>query len=322
MTPVYSIIIPVYNGEKYIKYALDSCVNQSYNDIEIIVIDDGSTDKTSEIVKQYQEKHNNLLLIEQENAGVSCARNKGLENASGEWICFLDADDELFTDAVESLLVISRMHNADIVVGNHITISNRKKENMVEHSNKIVIWENNEGLEKYLVDAPELYSACGKLYSSAIIKEIRFAEGHKVHEDSFFNFLCCLKKPKIAITGNVYYKVFLSENSASRSFFTNQKYNDILYFTEEKSRIIKEKFPEYLDKLYNVIIKSRMVFLWNTDSRFDLEAKEIQKEAKKTIKKYKKYFVPATKQDKKMFFLVQYNLYGLYKIIKKIKRSF
>lgn len=316
-----SIIIPVYNGEKYIESALNSCISQTYLDIEVLVINDGSTDNTEQIVRSYQKKYNNIILINQQNRGVSAARNRGLENASGEWITFLDADDEIFPVAIERLVEIAEKNSADIVVGKHIGISERNKLYVMEDTEEVTIWEGQKGLEMHMKDAPELYGAVGRLYNSKILRDIRFCVGRNAHEDSFFNFECCLKNPKMAISKATFYKCFRSENSLSRSFFSKRKHDDIIYFTEEKGRIIKELYPEYLNTFYNVIIKSRMVFLWNTATRFDTEAKNIQREAKQTIKKYKKYFIAATKRDKKMFWLVKYNLYGLYKIFRALKNK-
>ena len=316
-----SIIIPVYNGEKYIESALNSCISQTYLNIEVLVINDGSTDNTEQIVRSYQKKHNNIILINQQNRGVSAARNKGLEIASGEWITFLDADDEIFPVAIERLLEIAEKNSADIVVGKHISISERNKLYPMEGTGEVTIWEEQKGLEMHMKDAPELYSVFGRLYNSKFFSDIRFCAGRNTHEDSFFNFLCCLKNPKIAIINTVFYKYFVSENSLSHSFFSKRKHEDIIYFTEEKGRIIRERYPEYLNTFYNVIIKSRMVFLWNTATRFDTEAQNIQREAKQTIKKYKKYFIATTKRDKKMFWLVKYNLYGLYKVFRMLKNK-
>ena len=98
-----SVIIPVYNSEKFLKKCLDSIINQTLNDIEIICIDDGSTDKSLRILNNFADKDNRITIINQKNSGPSAARNKGIENAKGEYIGFVDSDDWIDLDFYEKL---------------------------------------------------------------------------------------------------------------------------------------------------------------------------------------------------------------------------
>src|SRR5690554_7984530 len=102
--PKISVIIPVYNKAPYLEQCLNSVINQTYKNLEIIIIDDGSTDNSLEICEKYRKKDERIQLISQENQGVSVARNKGIQKASGEWIYFLDADDYLELDAFGILM--------------------------------------------------------------------------------------------------------------------------------------------------------------------------------------------------------------------------
>ena len=111
-----SIIVPVYNVEKYLEKCLDSIVKQTYENIEIILVDDGSTDKSGTILDQYAEMDNRISVIHKKNEGVSTARNTGIEAARGEYICFADADDYLMPDYVEYLLTLAVDKNADIAI--------------------------------------------------------------------------------------------------------------------------------------------------------------------------------------------------------------
>ena len=99
-----SIIVPVYNTAPYLPQCLDSLVNQTYRDIEIICVNDGSTDNSPDILKAYAERDSRILVIHQENLGLSGARNKGLESARGEWVMFVDSDDWIGTDCCKTLL--------------------------------------------------------------------------------------------------------------------------------------------------------------------------------------------------------------------------
>ena len=110
-----SVIIPVYNNEKYIVRCLDSLIAQTYSDFETLVINDGSKDKSGEIIRSYAERDKRFRYFEQENQGVSVARNKGLDNAKGEYILFLDGDDWLDSDVLERLLAAMEKNNLDCV---------------------------------------------------------------------------------------------------------------------------------------------------------------------------------------------------------------
>ncbi|MCR5484734.1 MAG: glycosyltransferase, partial [Clostridiales bacterium] len=112
-----SVIIPVYNGEKYLGECLESITKQTaFDRLEVITVDDGSTDKTPEICGAYSEKYKNIRVIRTKNSGVSAARNRGIAEASGEFIAFVDSDDRLYPEMYERLITAARKTNADIAV--------------------------------------------------------------------------------------------------------------------------------------------------------------------------------------------------------------
>ena len=181
-----SVIIPAYNAEKYISECLDSVLRQSYKNIEIIVVDDGSADNTYTVVEGYSERHSNIVLVHQENGGVCSARNKGLDMASGDFIMFLDADDYLVQNAVEILLFDAIEHGADIASG--LMCADLGNEPISTEGSRVLIWHGTESLQKSLEDDPFTYSSCAKLYKREALEGIRFVEGRRIHEDSFFVF--------------------------------------------------------------------------------------------------------------------------------------
>ena len=111
-----SIIVPVYNVEKYLERCLDSLINQTLKDIEIICINDGSTDNSSEILKEYAKKDSRIIIINQNNQGISVARNNGMNKAKGKYIGFVDSDDWVDLDFFEKLYKAAEKHNAQIAV--------------------------------------------------------------------------------------------------------------------------------------------------------------------------------------------------------------
>ena len=112
--PLISIIIPVYNAEKYLPNCLDSVINQTYKNLEIILVDDGSTDKSSEICDEYAQKDFRIKLIHKENGGVSSARNAGLALVSGDYIAWVDSDDFVAPDYIEYMYKLLKEYDADI----------------------------------------------------------------------------------------------------------------------------------------------------------------------------------------------------------------
>ncbi|MDH6367908.1 MULTISPECIES: glycosyltransferase family 2 protein [unclassified Breznakia] len=143
-----SIVVPVYNAEKYLTNCLDSLVNQTYKDYEIVVINDGSTDQSKLILDQYANKHNCMVVYHQENQGQAKARNKGVELAQGEFICFVDSDDTITLDALEQLVNKQEENNDDIVWCNAKTLRDQTDGLLDEHliyhadSNKLYFLNN------------------------------------------------------------------------------------------------------------------------------------------------------------------------------------
>ena len=113
-----SVIIPVYNDEKYLAQCLDSVLRQTYSNLEIILVDDGSTDSTPELCEKYREKYANIRILHKKNGGVGSSRNAGLEMATGEYVLFVDHDDLLSETHIEELYKLLKKNDADIAVGN------------------------------------------------------------------------------------------------------------------------------------------------------------------------------------------------------------
>ena len=306
-----SIIIPAYNAGLFIRRAIDSCLRQTYQDLDIIVVDDGSSDNTYDIATSI--KDNRVRVIRQENGGVCKARNVGIDASKGKYLFFLDADDELFEDCIESLFVLLE-EKTDIVCGTSIKDSGIPNYEAKEKGFNIEKWDGETGLIKSLLDDPQTYAVWNKLYRKSFIGDTRFYEGKKIHEDAFFVFELMTKKPSIVITNQITYLGHVVENSASREAFSD-KFYDILFFRDKKIEIVKERFPHLTKYVGNIIVKSDMALLGKLVTT--RERKQKEKELIKEIKKYKKSFVPATKANEKFFFVITHGLYFLLKWYKK-----
>ena len=310
-----SVVIPAYNAEPFIDRAIDSILNQTYKNVEIVVINDGSKDKTEKKVKTYTEKYDNIKIISTENGGVCKARNIGIENSTGDYIIFLDADDELLNNAIEVMHEYAQKENADIV-------SALKYESIHDDlSKEYSILCDDDYLIKVIEGHSVGYSTVGKLFTREHLSDVRFVEGRKIHEDSFFNFQSALKKPRVVDLKETLYRINPTENSASRSAFS-EKYFDILYFVERKAEELNEKRPEYQDKIKNMYVRAQLAFLKVAcNSGAPKEYKKKEKELIKEIRKNKKYYKPAIKADKRWFFVVTHHLYFLYKFLYKVKHG-
>ena len=311
-----SIIIPAYNAEKYLQECLDSVLNQTHKDLEVIVINDGSRDGTKELLEKYELENSNICVIHTENGGVSRARNIGLNYATGTYIMFLDSDDLIVANAVEILLNDLKNNNAEIAAG---LMNNEVSSSLIScDGTKVSTWTGEQGVEKLLEDDPYTYSSCAKLFKKNILKDIRFIEGRRIHEDSYFVFCCLINQPTVVVRNAYIYKYRHNENSSSHAAFS-EKYFDILYFAEEKYKTIEKMYPYLLDKAKNMLVKANIAML---QCLLKADNKRYKKEIKTciyTVKRYRKYFIPAYSGDSKRFKIIVYNLYVIFKYLYRLK---
>jgi glycosyltransferase involved in cell wall biosynthesis len=269
-----SVIIPVYNVEKYLDKCLQSIINQTYNNIEIIIINDGSTDGSLEICKKYKDKDDRIILFNQDNKGTSAAKNVGIRISSGEWLSFIDSDDFLEENAFEQLLKINK--NFDIIqfgirsIENGMIIRERKP------SRRIEIHGVSSFLKKMEL---RTISACLHLIKSELVKqnEIYFDEDLRTGEDILFMYKLISKATNFLILDTIYYNQVLSENSLIRSplslFRIENKYivlNRLIDFIRENNQI------DIFKKEINNILKPLFIGLLNYNG-YSNDYKRIQK---------------------------------------------
>lgn len=216
-----SIIIPVYKAEKYLVRCLDSLIRQTYKDIEIILIDDGSPDSCPSICDNYKEKDSRIKVIHSENYGQSMARNKGMDLACGKYISFVDADDVLVEDSIEKLVSISEKGNYDIVSGNYFRVDKEIKISSNSYSSgEIDRYGCKENKKRYNLfkTSSSFGYVWGKLYRSTFINKhkLRFNVAKKVFmEDTLFNLKAFSFNPKYYILNEPIYYYYIYESSTS-----------------------------------------------------------------------------------------------------------
>lgn len=233
-----SIIVPVYNVEKYLRKCIDSLINQTLNDIEIICINDGSTDKSLKILKEYKNKDSRIILFNQENSGQSVARNRGIEIAKGEYLGFVDPDDWIDLDYYEKLYNAASTNDTDIAVGGIIRVTGIKKKKFLNFEKETLT--DNTKLKFELCDVPEKSYIWNKIYKTQKLKEInlKFEEG-RIFEDCIFTPQALFFLGKMVTVPNTYYYYLRRNNSTVKQ--RSQKANaDSIYAHKKASEFIKE----------------------------------------------------------------------------------
>ena len=249
-----SIVIPVYNVEKYIEKCLLSVINQTYKNLEIIIVNDGTKDNSLKICERIKQMDERVKIINQKNGGLSCARNTGIDNANGEYICFVDSDDFLENDFVEVLLNFAKEKNVDICACDFWYIDeNDKKWTLKEKNDKM--YSNIEAIKDILLDYQKTeVMTWNKIYKLDIFKKynIRFPVG-KLHEDNYTT-----------------YKLYYYSNGV---YLVNKK---LYYYLQRNDSIMGKKFNvKRLDALDSVYEKKKFFKSENVDLKEEITFNEI-----------------------------------------------
>lgn len=213
-----SIIVPVYNIEEYLPRCVDSIIKQEFDSFELILVDDGSSDKSGKICDSYAEKDNRVRVIHQPNSGVSTARNNGIAAASGRYIGFVDGDDWIAEDMYSSLFNAASENEADIVICDCLTVFAKKSEpDALSCVPKNTVLKKEDILPEHLAEMAG--SACRCLYRAKTVKDIRFPVDMKISEDRVFNLNAMgLSKKLFYLARPLYYR-FIREGSAVNRYY-------------------------------------------------------------------------------------------------------
>ena len=236
MNKLVSIVTPVYKAEKYLEPCIKSLINQSYKNLEIILVDDGSPDNCGKICDDWAKKDERIVVIHQKNQGVSAARNSGLNTATGEYLMFLDSDDTLKTNAVEVLLRTIEKDNVDFVVGSYLKVFDNKTE-VVCMGNICNVDADNKDVFYNMLKNIMAFKIWGNIYRMDIAKDIKFQVGHSWGEDFDFNLSYMLKIKKYSIIKDplVDYNIINASSITNSSF--KKKYE---LFLNNSENIIKK----------------------------------------------------------------------------------
>lgn len=294
-----SVVIPVYNVEKYISECLDSVVNQTYKNLQIILVDDGSTDFSGKICDVYAEKDNRITVVHQKNAGAGAAKNTGLELIDGDYFSIIDSDDYIELDMYEKMVNSLEKYNADIVqcLFRNVYVNDSFDRKYKIKGSYPKVLTSKSFLKEYLYDW-KYAIFWNKLFKSSLLKEIRFPVGRKI-DDEFFTYKLVCNAKKVVNIDNILYNYrmrktsVMNENNSDRLIYDRidcfierynyvsdiypslkKKYNlklydDLLYFKDsakDNGKILSlinnfsRKKSNGFDKLYQKIMNNKLVF--------------------------------------------------------------
>lgn len=257
-----SIIVPIYNLEKYVRRCVESILSQTHKNIEVILVDDGSTDNSGKICDEYAQIDSRVKVIHKENGGVCSARNVGLANTGGGYLLFVDGDDAIHPKLIESALKLLLKTHLDCIVYGYELIQEE-----IFHSfdpctlvdmGKLEILSREDALKTILVGEKFRMLVCNKLYKTELWKDIRFPEGRKYGDDTSVTYKVLDVCERVGYISSKYYYYCMREGSALHSKITNDNlqlfdaYNELIdYMHQHHEKIVDFAYYAYAVRIFD-----------------------------------------------------------------------
>jgi hypothetical protein len=321
-TSMISVIIPVYNVEDYLRNALESLLNQTFKDFEVILVNDGSTDSSGTICESYACRYKNFHVYHKANGGQSDARNYGLEKASGEFVTFLDSDDYFEPYALEVFIKLQKKYDADIVSTKEkevktIEIKDQQVE-IPELEDTVLLLDSKEFLEKGFYNDNVTVSNGGKLYKKQVLQVI-YPKG-KIYEDLYVFAEIALNASKVVHTDIQVYNYLIREGSTVHSVFQKNQYH-FFEAIEHNRTVLKSRIPDER-KLYQALVAKNVIGSFILSNQAIKTSQEEVRNIQRKIKPYLKDVllnkkVPIFRKMQCIIFLLSPNLY--YVILNKLQ---
>ena len=249
-----SVIIPVYNVEKYLNRCIESVINQTYKNLEVILIDDGSTDNSGKICDEYAKKDNRIKVIHKQNGGVSSARNAGLSIAKGEYIGFVDSDDYIEKDMYEFLYNLLLEHKVQVSCCNRFVLEKNKFVQSLDFPKDVILSFN-----EILNDRGYAFYIWNKLVSKKTIENIRFSEKLILGEDLLFCLDVFKKAENVVFSKEAKYYYFNNDGSVTRKKIFKKEYLEHILFHDKlikycEDNKLKIGYKKYLNRQIEWIV--------------------------------------------------------------------
>lgn len=277
-----SVIIPVYNAEKYLARCIESVISQTYKHTEIILVNDGSTDNSGAICDQFASDYDNVLSIQKENGGVSSARNVGLTKVSGDYVCFVDGDDWLVGCMLEYLVRTIEEDKSDMAMCRIKSVSSYENEAIESYE---TITKYTQDSKQYLMDnfLKQGNSCCAKLFKREQLLGIEFQQGLTIGEDMLFLLQVREKFSKVSVLEFAGYYYLQLPNSAMNKAF-KPSFMDEIYCWQHALLELKDNEPLTVDIVKSIIIRasfhvlSKLAKAGNVDNKFGIVCKNAIKD--------------------------------------------
>lgn len=298
MDNLISIIIPVYNAEKYLKKCIDSILDQTYSNLEIIIVNDGSKDNSLDIINEYATKDSRIKVCNKENGGVSSARNEGINKANGTYVMFIDADDYIEKDMLKKMYDCIEENNAGICLCGMNVVSTEgeiyRTYTYGQDRNKLEIKDGLiESKENYISLLEVNWAPFCKLIKKDLIQHIRYDKNVAIAEDLLFNAMLLLENSdfKVAVCSEAMYNYVDVPTSATKSSYSSKILQGLI--TEEKVYNMLSEIDKK-DRLSKVLFSGVITFFFRyatADKAVQKEYIEDYKKAIYIVKKHKKYLL-------------------------------
>lgn len=272
MKPKISIVVPVYNVERFLVDCIESIRKQTLRDFELILVNDGSTDQSGDICDQYAKKDERIIVIHKENGGQSSARNRGIDEAKGEFIGFIDSDDWIQEDMYEQLYIKAKEEEAEIAACNIIEFQkdNSKRYFCLDSSDRL--YDRKSAMNELYLNERLSFSPCNKIYKRTLFDGIRFKEGY-ILEDVDFAYRIIHQSARIYYTGQALYNYRYNEKSTLRKEFSKKRLDEYEVRRDMYLFYLKH-YPEFANEVYAEWFLTGLMLYINVEKYFQHEKEQ------------------------------------------------
>lgn len=257
--PIISVVIPIYNVEKYLVECLSSVCNQSYRNLDIVLVNDGSTDECLTICNEYKKKDSRIQLVDKQNGGLSDARNAGIDVAKGEYICFVDSDDFIDCNMIQLLYKAIEEADADISICNYYSYVDRDTVSVQLGLLEGHVWDEKEFWDVF-VNNRSLVVVWNRLYKKQLFEKIRFQKG-KLHEDNFIIHLLMNKASKIVYIPECLYYYRIRQGSIMKQRYSVRNMDGIEASLKRCEYFLENEWGGLIDReLKYLFLKYRIAY--------------------------------------------------------------
>lgn len=294
---VVSILTPVYKVENYLCRCVDSILNQSFTDFELILIDDGSPDQSGKICDQYAERDRRVRVIHQKNGGAAAARNTGLDAALGSWIAFIDSDDWVHPDYLKTLYEAAIQYDADVTACRYTTV----RGSVAVDSSPVAPLVSSESREDYWIhDRTGATVPWGKLYRKELFQGLRYPVG-RTAEDEYVTYKLLFGCKHLVVLDNRLYRYFLNRESVTHSDYLKRLPDALAAFAEHEEYFVHSPWQ----RVYRLEVQNHAAAwseaIWILKKRKDEDSvrlkKKLRGELKRYMEKHKRYIPFEKRKD-------------------------